>query len=77
MQQHKGIENVRRCFFGRGMRKDLTDKETCEQRREGSDSQADICGKGIPGNRQCKGPGAGMCLPCLEKFKEATGAGLE
>ena len=29
------------------------------------------------GNSQCKGPGAGMCLPCLEKFKEATGAGLE
>ena len=59
------------------MRESLSNQVMFKQRREGSDSQADICGKGIPGNRQCKGPGAGMCLPCLEKFKEATGAGLE
>lgn len=59
------------------MRKDLADKEACERRHEGGGRQAAICGKGIPGNRQCKGPGAGMCLPSLEKFKEVTGAGLE
>ena len=52
MKTVKATENVRGCFFCGVMRKDLTDKKTCERRHEGNESHADICGKGIPGREE-------------------------
>lgn len=74
-----GRERQRMLFCGE-MRKDLTDKKTCERRHEGGEreSHTSVCGKSIPGkgNGQCKGPAALMGLTCLENFQKATGAGV-